>query len=195
MRVNQQHSSFDSQSKSEEAHLQECKSRLPKKEKKMLSANNVLDTPSLITWAIVGDVLNQDAPAYNVANSIEGQGRILYRLSPTIDAYDSSSKQKQLYRKLADIPPDVQIDAINLCVNYRIGLITILEMKKRGIKYAFIQPGADHNDLIEKADELGIIYQRGCMIVSPLCELSEDEKRRVQEMKKSKESGCGCVIS
>ena len=185
---------FNPQSKSDEACLQECKSRLSKKAKQMPSSNNVLDTPSLTTWEIVGDVLNQDAPACDVANAIEAQGRMLYRVSPTINA-DASSKQKRLYKKLADIPPDVQIDAINLCVNYRIGLMTILEMKKRGIKHAFIQPGADHDDLLKKADELGIIYQRGCMIVSPLCELSEDEKRRVQEMKKSKESGCGCIIS
>lgn len=160
-------------------------------------SGSVLSQRDLITWAAVGDVLNPSKPASRVATSIENQGRILYRVSPTIDVNEASPK-KRLYKKFIDIPSDVQIDAVNLCVNYRIGLGVLDEMKKRGIRYCFMQPGADHADIIEKAEELGIVYQRGCMIVEPLGELDEDEKIMVEERRKGLESSssfdCSCNI-
>jgi len=155
----------------------------------------VLGQTGLVTWAAVGDVLDQSKPAARVAASIEHQGRILYRVSPTLDAKDTS-EAKRLYKKFITIPPEVKIDAVNLCVNYRIGMVVLDVMKERGINYCFMQPGADHADLVQKAEELGIVYQRGCMIIEPIVELDEEERRRVEEegRKHGAESGCACVI-
>lgn len=167
--------------------------------KKLFSKNKnsdpdpVLGQRGLITWAVVGDVLDTSKPAFNVASSIESQDRILYRVSPTLDPKDASPK-KRLYKKFLDIPSEVKIDAVNLCVNYRIGLVVLEGMEKRGIKYCFIQPGADHADLLKRAEELRIVYQTGCMIVQRMVDLDEDEKRIVDEQKKGMESDCACNI-
>ena len=160
----------------------------------------VLSQRGLITWAVVGDVLDSSKPASRVVASIEGQDRVLYRVSPTLDANDSSTNaKKRLYKKFAEIPSDnVTIDAVNLCVNYRIGMGVLDEMKKRGIRYCFMQPGADHEEIVQKAEELGLVYQRGCMIVEPLLELDEDEKKIIDDQKQKlgieSASGCSCNI-
>mmetsp|Transcript_3253 Transcript_3253/g.4868 ORF Transcript_3253/g.4868 Transcript_3253/m.4868 type:complete len:164 (+) Transcript_3253:31-522(+) len=157
-----------------------------------------LSLQGLHTWAVVGDILNPTKPASSVASSIESQGKILYRVSPTLDVKDASPK-KRLYKKFADIPhpPEgLTIDAVNLCCNYRIGIVVLEEMKKRGIKYCFFQPGADHADAVSKAEELGIVYQCGCMIVESLVVPNEEERVVLEEKRKGivEESGCACAV-
>jgi predicted CoA-binding protein len=102
---------------------------------------------------------------------------------------------------MVDIPQTIKIDAVNLCINYRIGLTVLEEMKQRGIKYCFFQPGADQGEeIIRKVEELGIVYQRGCMIVEPMLALDEEDRKALQEREKmlSKEEGgetnCSCDI-
>lgn len=163
----------------------------------------VLGQRGFVSWAVVGDVLDTSKPASRVAASIERQGRILYRVSPSLDAKDVSPEQR-VYKKFADLPP-FSVYAVNLCVNYRIGMMVLDEMKKRGISYCFLQPGADHEDLCKKADAMDIVYQQGCMIVESLIELDEDEQRMVEERKqedkqrladekKGAKSTCTCTI-
>lgn len=190
----------ESEGKSDEAYLQAFKARRsPNDDPSSAMAPptpaeaDVLAMPGLVTWAVVGDVLDQAKPASGVATAIEGHGRILYRISPTLDSSSASPKQR-LYKKLADVPAEASIDAVNLCAHHRIGLATLAEMQARGIKCCVLQPGADHEDVVRKAAELGIAYQRTCMIVNPLCALTEDERRRA-EATTGAGAGCGCVVS
>ena len=69
----------------------------------------VLSQRGLIAWAAIGDILNSSKPTSRVAATIEK------------DAKDASPT-KRLYKKIIEIPSEIKIDAVNLCVNYRIGL-------------------------------------------------------------------------
>ena len=70
-------------------------------------------------------------------------------------------------------------------------------MKKRGIKFFVMQPGADRAEIIEKTDEMGIVYQRGCMILEPLVRIDEKERIGMEEEKEKNgvdDSDCACSI-
>lgn len=153
----------------------------------------VLGRSGLVTWAIVGDCLDPSKPASRVASSIKDQGRVLSCISPTLDAKDASSARRQ-YKKFSDVPADAKIDAVNLCVNWRVGLAVLDEMEARGVRYCFMQPGADRDEVVKRAEELGIVYQRGCMIVEPMLPLSDAERKAVEEAETKKGSDCACSV-
>eukprot|EP00547_Thalassionema_nitzschioides_P010546 CAMPEP_0194227832 /NCGR_PEP_ID=MMETSP0156-20130528/43061_1 /TAXON_ID=33649 /ORGANISM="Thalassionema nitzschioides, Strain L26-B" /LENGTH=181 /DNA_ID=CAMNT_0038960327 /DNA_START=424 /DNA_END=969 /DNA_ORIENTATION=- len=130
----------------------------------------VLGVPNLRNWAVVGDVLNEQKPAFRVCQRLEEYGRTVYRVSP----YNTRKKKETniiVYPSLEEIPDDITIDAVNLIISPRIGTTVLESMAKKNIQYAFIQPGADGGGVLSRADELGITVQQGCVLVTPLPEL------------------------
>lgn len=117
----------------------------------------VLGRRGLRSWAVVGDCLNEAKPAFRVVQRLELAGRRVFKVSP----YDSTGA---CYKTVEDIPE--QIDAINLIISPKIGLTVLDSMHKLGIRHVFMQPGADAADVVRRADELGLVVQRGCVLVS-----------------------------
>ena len=131
----------------------------------------VLGVPGLRHWAVVGDVLNARKPAFSVCSRLEDCGRKVYRVSPYI-----RETTNECYKTFDELVVDndnknVKIDAVNLVVSPRIGVTILERMAKEGIKYVFIQPGADGGDVLARASELGLTVQRGCVLVTSLPEL------------------------
>mmetsp|Transcript_25996 Transcript_25996/g.39355 ORF Transcript_25996/g.39355 Transcript_25996/m.39355 type:complete len:165 (-) Transcript_25996:225-719(-) len=132
------------------------------------SSSPVLGVPNLRNWAVVGDVLNQQKPAFRVCQRLEDCGRNVYRVSPYKRKNDSGSV---CYTSLEDIPDDITIDAVNLIISPGIGTKVLETMATKKIQYVFIQPGADGGDVLSRADELGLTVQQGCVLVTPLPDL------------------------
>lgn len=147
----------------------------------------VLGVKGLSNWVVVGDVTNTVKPAFAVAKKLEDSGRTVIRVSPYLrkqnvekskhtsnlsccsDSVDAAAAtSNDIYKKISDIPTNVQIDAVNLIISPRIGEEVLQEMANRKIRYCFIQPGADGGSVLSKAEELGIIVQQGCVLVQPL---------------------------
>lgn len=63
--------------------------------------------------------------------------------------------------------------------------MTVLEeMKTRDAKLCFFRPGADRDEAARKAEELGIAYQRGCVIHDRLAEPDAKECAFLEEKRK-----------
>jgi len=131
----------------------------------------VLSVQGLSRWAVIGDVTNRNKPAFRVAERLKQSGRDVYLVTPYTRA-DISESGDILYRQLSDIPVQVKIDAVNLIISPRAGVKALEQMKERGIRFCFMQPGADTSDVVDKAKELGITFQRGCVLVEELPSLN-----------------------
>ena len=57
---------------------------------------------------------------------------------------------------------------VNLIISPKIGVGVLDTMASKGIKYVFIQPGADGGQVLPRAAELGLTVQQGCVLVTPL---------------------------
>ena len=122
----------------------------------------VLGVANLKRWAVVGDVLNQAKPAFDVCARLEACGRTVYRVSPYAKAGECFSSLDAI---------DAPIDAVNLIISPKIGVGVLDAMVAKGIKYVFIQPGADGGDVLPRAAQLSLTVQQGCVLVTALPKL------------------------
>lgn len=118
----------------------------------------------LSTWAVVGDVTNEAKPASQVVRRLEEAGRRVIKVSP----YD---KTGQCYGKLEDVSEKVEV--VNLIISPKIGMDVLTAMKKQGIRYVFMQPGADAEVVVRQAESLGLVLQRGCVLIQDLPSLED----------------------
>ena len=138
-------------------------------------------------WAVVGDVLNQNKPAFDVAARLEACGRNVARVSPYC-------KSGEVATSLEAVPGE--IDAVNLIISPKLGVDVLEAAAARGIKcaaawdpytkhraftgrrsacrYVFIQPGADGGEVLPRAAALGLTVQQGCVLVTPLPPLPQE---------------------
>ena len=63
-----------------------------------------------------------------------------------------------------DVPGDV--DAASLYVNPGLGIELLDDIAKKGIKTLFVNPGAESNELVQKAESLGMRPLLVCSILS-----------------------------
>ena len=76
-------------------------------------------------WAVVGDVLNHNKPAYDVAARLEACGRHVARVSPYC-------KSGEVATSLEAVPGE--IDAVNLIISPKLGVDVLEAAAARGIK-------------------------------------------------------------
>ena len=54
----------------------------------------------------------------------------------------------------------------NIVVSPKIGEKEIVALADRGVRYAFLQPGADAANVVMAARRCGVTVQRGCVLVN-----------------------------
>ena len=101
-------------------------------------------------WAVVGDVHNGAKAASRVLAKLDG-----VPVSPYGDAGGA--------RTFADVAGPV--DAVNLVVSPKIGERELEAIAASGTRYVFLQPGADGARVVLAARRLGLVVQRGCVLV------------------------------
>ncbi|KAK7236844.1 nucleoside-triphosphate diphosphatase [Aureococcus anophagefferens] len=101
-------------------------------------------------WAVVGDVHNGAKAASRVLAKLGG-----VPVSPYGDAGGA--------RTFADVAGPV--DAVNLVVSPKIGERELEAIAASGTRYVFLQPGADGARVVLAARRLGLVVQRGCVLV------------------------------
>ena len=94
-------------------------------------AGPVLGVPDLKRWAVVGDVLNQAKPAFDVCKRLESCGRTVYRVSPY-------AKDGECFSSLDAI--DEPIDAVNLIISPKLGVGVLDAMVRRADSYIIPLP-------------------------------------------------------
>ena len=68
------------------------------------------------------------------------------------------------YRSVLDVPDS--IDLASFYIPPQVGLKVIEEVAKKGIKEVYLNPGAESDELYEKAKKLGITPIVGCSIIA-----------------------------
>ena len=113
-------------------------------------------------WAVVGDVLNPAKHASQIVTRLESTGRTVAMVNPRDDTGVCHPSIA------AAIAAGQRIDAVNLVISPRAGVSIVEDMWRCGVRYLFVQPGADAPHVLARAAELGLVVRTGCVLVEAL---------------------------
>jgi len=133
--------------------LEGCVDRQAKKERIERAVNSRV-------WAIVGANNNPRKFGNIIYKDMRAAGYQVYPVNPNCREVEGDTA----YPSVLDLP--VKPDVIDLVVPARVGLKIADDAATAGIKLFWMQPGAESDELIAKADELGLeqIYHACCMV-------------------------------
>jgi uncharacterized protein len=122
--------------------------------------NEVQELLKLKNWAVVGATENTSKYGYKVFKKLKRKGFNVYPVNPNFDEVNGI----KCYHSISDITDS--IDVISLIVNPKIGIDVIDQANEKGIKNVWCQPGADSEELVEKAKAYGMnIIVNECVLV------------------------------
>ena len=114
------------------------------------------DMLAMQKWAVVGDALNENKPAFRIAKKLQDAGKDVHIVNPR-------EKTERCARALSEI--DASIDVVDLVISPKIGPSIIDDCASLGIKNVYIQPGAESDEILEKCSHAGISVHQGCVLV------------------------------
>ena len=121
---------------------------------------NISEFESKKTWAVIGSVHNKEKFAYKIYHFLESRGYKVYPIDPSGNPVDGIKSYKTL-EELPEIP-----EAVDMVINPVKGLEYVEEAKRLGIDYIWFQPGAESDQIIEKASSLGLnVIHNKCVMV------------------------------
>ena len=109
-------------------------------------------------YAVVGVSPNRDKYAYKIYTLLKNKGKKAFGVHPTIEKVDEDN----VYPTLESIPTDVDIAVF--VVKPQIGLTYLPLVAEKGIKIIWLQPGTINDELLTKADELGLTVIQDCVL-------------------------------
>lgn len=116
------------------------------------------DTMQMKKWAVVGASEDSSRFSYKIIKLMKERGYEVYPVNPKLE----SVLDLTCYASIEALPdtPDV----VDMVVNPKVGLSAMEQIKERGIKYVWLQPGAESSEIREFADENGIEAESGCIL-------------------------------
>jgi uncharacterized protein len=111
------------------------------------------------TLAVLG--VNQDFDSYanKIVRKIRQIGKIAYPVNPKY----ATLFDETVYASLNDLP--TKPDVVVFVVNPNLGLTYLQTIKDLGIKYIWLQPGTISQDLLDKAEAMGLEAIEACVLV------------------------------
>lgn len=103
-------------------------------------------------WAVVGATEKKDKWGSKIYKILKEHGYETYAVSPNYEEIDGD----KAYKSVKDIPQ--KVDVIDMVVAPKIALNVLEEAKEAGIEYIFFQPGTYNDEVVAKAEELGLKY-------------------------------------
>ncbi|TJX14696.1 CoA-binding protein [Tissierella creatinini] len=113
-------------------------------------------------WAVVGVTAKHEKWGYKIYNVLKEHDYETYGVSPNYDEIEGD----KIYKSLTDIPAKVEV--VDMVVSAKISINTLEEAKKAGVEYIFFQPGTYNDEVVAKAEELGLKYLIGDCIYKTL---------------------------
>lgn len=111
-------------------------------------------------WAVVGGVHNKEKFAYKIYNFLKAKGYKVYAVDPSGEMVDGDVS----YKTLGEIPEKVEV--VDMVINPVRGEAFIDEANKLNIDYVWFQPGAEKEELVEKAENYGMkVVHNQCVMV------------------------------
>jgi len=112
------------------------------------------------TWAVVGATVNRQKFGYKVLKRLVDEGYKVYPVNPGYEEIEGI----KCYPALGDLPE--LPGAVSVIVPPAAGLALLEEAAGLGIKKLWFQPGAESDEIVEKAKRLGLelVYDR-CVLI------------------------------
>jgi len=121
-------------------------------------------------WAVVGASNNRDKFGYKVFKKLSSEDYQVYPVNPNC----SEIEKTPCYKSLKDLP--VTPGAVSVIVPPSVGLKILEEAVQAGIKRLWFQPGAESEEIIQRASQLGlqIVYNNCVLVVIDFLELEKE---------------------
>ena len=104
------------------------------------------------SWVVVGVSEKKDKWGYKIYKILKDHNYETYGVSPNYDEIEGD----KVYHTLSELP--AKVDVLDMVVSPKISLKTLEEAKELGIEYIFFQPGTYNDEVVAKAEELGLKY-------------------------------------
>lgn len=114
-------------------------------------------TMDMKSWAVVGASNKQDKFGYKILKSLKNSGYKVYPINPRLEEIEGIKS----YKSILDIKEE--IDVVDMVINPRFGIKVMEEIKKKGIKYVWLQPGTRSDEIREFAKKNNIILIEDCI--------------------------------
>ncbi|AHM56256.1 CoA-binding domain protein [Peptoclostridium acidaminophilum DSM 3953] len=101
-------------------------------------------------WAVVGVTQDESRFGYKIYKLMKSKGYSVYGVNPKYSEVDGD----KVYGSLRDLPESVE--CVDVIVNPGVALRLLDEISELGIKHVWFQPGSYDDDVIQKAEELGL---------------------------------------
>jgi len=111
------------------------------------------------TWAVVGANENRDKFGYKIYKFMLNAGYTVYPVNPGLDKVLGN----KCYASLRELP--VKPDVVDVVVPPKVGEQIMRECAEIGIKNVWLQPGADGEQVVKTAEELGLNVVQACILV------------------------------
>ena len=112
-------------------------------------------------WVVVGASPKKDKFAYKIMKKLEKHDYEVYVINPNYDEIEG----RKCYSSLGELP--VKPDVIDMVVPPKISMKSVEEAHELGIEYIWFQPGPADEEVIDKAESLGMkIVFHDCVLVA-----------------------------
>ncbi len=125
----------------------------------MTRAETIADFFRARRIAVVGATDKVERFGSKIFRYLRGRGHDVVPIHPRLDEVDGIA----VARRLEDVDPPV--DAINLVVNPAVGIDVVRSAAALGVKRIWAQPGAESPEIAAAAEEAGLEYVEGCVLV------------------------------
>lgn len=110
--------------------------------------------------AIIGASNNRNKFGNKAVRAYLQKGYKVHPVHPLLETVEGI----KAYKSVLDVPED--IDIASFYVPPSVGLKVIEEIAKKGIKEIYLNPGAESEELVKKAKNLGINVIQACSILA-----------------------------
>lgn len=112
-------------------------------------------------WAVIGATPDPEKFGYKIYEKLKKHGYRVYGINPKYDQLNGDT----LYPNLSVLPE--KPDCVDVVVNPSLALSALDEIHKAGIEYVWFQPGTFNEEVIRKAESLGLkLVYHDCVLVA-----------------------------
>ena len=112
------------------------------------------------TVAVIGASGNRKKYGNKALRAFEKQG---YTVIP-VNTHEAEIEGHRAYRSVLDIPGP--IDMATVYVPPASGLLVVEELARKGVAEVWLNPGADEDEVVERARALGLNVIQACSIIA-----------------------------
>jgi predicted CoA-binding protein len=112
------------------------------------------------TVAVIGASSDRTKYGNKAVRAYLGLGFTVYPVNPKVETVEGL----KAYRSILEI--EEEVDRATLYVPPKVGLKIVEEIAQKGVKELYINPGAESDELVEKARKLGLDPILACSILA-----------------------------